>query len=138
MIYVWHKGCEDLVDVDVIRREVFVNEQGVTYERVSEGDDTSLHLVLYEQDIPVATGRISNDFALQRIAVVESRRGEGLGKLVTEMLLKKAFEMGATEVTLSSQTHAKGFYEIMGFKPCSQTYFDSGIEHLKMKLKRQN
>ena len=131
----WIQGKNDLADVDAIRHAVFVVEQGVSPVRVSDGDDSSLHLVLYDEGgAPIATGRLSADFALQRIAVLRRERGKGKGERVTRMLVEKARQMGALRVTLSSQAHAIKFYEGLGFEICSDRYIDAGIVHVTMSM----
>jgi len=141
LIFKWIKGTEDLTDVHYLRRVVFIEEQTVPEdrERIDHEDEASLHLLVCEGDKPIATGRIfmkDNKFTLQRIAVLKERRGEGLGKLVTEQLAAKCFEIGAGKVILSSQLHAKGFYEQLGFEAYGEEYMDAGIAHVSMYLNK--
>jgi predicted GNAT family N-acyltransferase len=119
---------------------VFCGEQNVPFERerIPLEDERSWHIIVYLDDVPVATGRVLPDgqkFILGRIATLKEHRGRGLGKLVTQKLTEKALEMGAVEVVLSSQTHAKGFYEQFGFEVCSDEYMDAGIPHVSMRLR---
>jgi len=141
MGYEWFHGDEDLADIWQIRTKVFIEEQNVPIqrERIVAEDTAATHLLVLLKDAPVATGRIlavDGKFILGRIAVLREYRGRGLGKLVTELLAQKCFEMGADEVVLSSQYHAKGFYEELGFDVCSEVYMDAGIEHVSMVLKK--
>ncbi|MCL2576176.1 MAG: GNAT family N-acetyltransferase [Defluviitaleaceae bacterium] len=140
----WIQGnSEGLTDAHNIRHIVFVVGQNVPLERerIAEEETKATHLVLYADDMPVATGRIlvaDGKFTLGRIAVLEEYRGQGLGKLVTQMLAEKCFKMGADIVVLSSQLHAKGFYESLGFVSYGDIYMDAGIQHVSMKKISKN
>jgi len=122
-----------------IRYEVFVAEQSVPVERewIPEEDARGTHLIVFLNNKPIATGRIlitDGKYSLGRIAVLKEHRGQGFGKDVTQRLCQRCFMMGAEEVTLSSQTHAKSFYEKLGFEVCSEEYLDAGIPHVTMVL----
>jgi len=137
----WFCGNKIPQEIFCIRTKVFVNEQNVPLERerIDEEDAKATHLLLYLDEKPVATGRIlviNNKYTLGRIAVLKGYRGRGFGKLATKLLTQKCFEMGAHEVVLSSQYHAKDFYEQLGFAPCSEIYMDANIEHISMKIKK--
>jgi len=137
----WIQGAGDLVDAHYIRQVVFMDEQNVPLdeEMIPWEDEISLHLVLYNGEEAAATGRIfmkDDKFVLQRIAVIKKERGKGLGRLVTQKLIDKCFEMGAEEITLSSQTHAVGLYEKLGFVGYTDVYMDAGIPHISMRLAR--
>ncbi|MCL2169509.1 MAG: GNAT family N-acetyltransferase [Defluviitaleaceae bacterium] len=134
----WVKGAGKLADVHEIRQVVFMDEQKVPFEEemIPWEDEISLHLIVYDGDIPAATGRIfmkDDKFVLQRIAVMKDYRGRGLGKLITKELIKKCLEMGANEITLSSQSHAITFYEQFGFVGYTDEYMDAGIPHVSMR-----
>ena len=52
-------GTEDLEETFAIRREVFVEEQGIGEdEEFDEFDTQALHLIVYVDEQPAATGRI--------------------------------------------------------------------------------
>ncbi|MCL2358020.1 MAG: hypothetical protein FWC70_12855, partial [Defluviitaleaceae bacterium] len=55
----WFMGeREDLSEIYAIRREVFVDEQGVSEEEEFDDTDGSCaHLLMYDDGLPVATGR---------------------------------------------------------------------------------
>jgi len=135
--YEWIFGGENLKDVHDVRYVVFVEEQAVPIEEevIAWEDETSWHLMIYSDGKPAATGRVllhEGKHILQRIAVLKEFRGQGLGALVTKKLIEKAEGLGAKEVSLSSQAHAVGLYEKLGFAICSEMYMDAGIEHFSM------
>ncbi|MCL2621042.1 MAG: GNAT family N-acetyltransferase [Defluviitaleaceae bacterium] len=142
IVYKWISGKQDdaLIDAYMIRRVVFIEEQAVPVEEeiIPWEEEISEHLTIYDKDKPVAVGRIllhNDKFILGRIAVLKEHRGKGFGRLVTQALIDKSVEMGAMEVELSSQTHAIGLYEKLGFVAYGDEYMDAGIPHYSMKRK---
>jgi len=144
MRFEWIDGDGDLSGAHRVRDVVFLEEQNVPHEierNVCE-DLQAMHLVVWENDVAVACGRILKKddglIWLQRIGVLAGYRGRGLGVRVTQALVDKVFAMGFGEVWLSSQTHAKGFYERLGFEACGDEYFEAGIAHVKMSLRKKD
>ncbi|MBZ4646053.1 MAG: family acetyltransferase YjcF [Clostridia bacterium] len=137
----WLTKGEDLSHAYKIREEVFIKEQNVPEElEKDELDKTAHHVVVYENNIPVATGRLvvtGGQYLLGRIAVLSEYRGKHLGDLVVRMLVRKAFDLGAQEVHLHAQTKVQKFYEKLGFVPYGETYMEAGIEHINM-VKRED
>ncbi len=124
-----------------IRTEVFVDEQGFKNE-FDQLDSQSIHLVIYKNGKPAATGRLYSDntgFHIGRIAVKKQCRGLGLGAKVISLLEQKAKEHSAvhTPKTLfvSAQVRAEGFYKKQGFTPEGAEYADEGVPHIKMYKK---
>ena len=66
------------------------------------------------------------------MAVLKDWRGRGVGRALLHTLLDLARTQGLTRVTLSSQTHALGFYERAGFRAIGEPFMDAGIPHRKM------
>jgi ElaA protein len=129
---------EDLSDAHSIRRAVFIEEQGVSYEEEHDGTDGAcIHLVLYdEKNTPVATGRImvtNEDFVIGRVATLKSHRGQGLGTAVMQTLIDACVMMGAERQILGAQIQARDFYEKLGFVAYGDVYDDAGIPHISME-----
>ncbi|MCL2855610.1 MAG: GNAT family N-acetyltransferase [Defluviitaleaceae bacterium] len=138
--HTWISGRQDdlLEDAYAIRHIVFVDEQNVPIEEevIPWEEEISEHLTIYDNKTPVAVGRLllhKGKYILGRIAVLKEHRGRGFGLLVTQMLMDKAFEMGAKQLELSSQTHAMGLYAKLGFVAYGDEYMDAGIPHFSMK-----
>lgn len=133
----WFDGAkDDLSDSYKIRRKVFIEEQKIDESLEFNGSDqNALTLVIYEKDIPVATGRIITIEGLKyigRIAVLKEVRGQNYGDLLVRMLIRKAFEMGADKQFVHAQISARGFYEKIGFKAFGEEYIEDGIMHISM------
>ena len=133
----WFFGDKGLEDAYAVRRAVFVEEQGISEADEYDGSDGAcVHLVLYENAIPVATGRImitSEDYVIGRVAVLKSHRGQQLGLGIMQALIQACCEMGSERQVLSAQLPARGFYEKLGFTAYGDVYDDAGIPHIAME-----
>ena len=133
----WIMGDTGLEDARTIRTEVFIQEQGFSAQREFDDIDArSMHVIIYQDDFPCATGRLyyDNGYKIGRIAVLKASRGRRLGDLTVRMLLFKAFDQGADEVTVSAQLTASGFYEKFGFASTGNETEDEGVPHIIMKV----
>lgn len=136
---VWYESGEDYTPSRQIRETVFVEEQGYTLEEeFDEYDAVCPHLVLFENEIPVATGRLillpDGTAKLGRIAVLKSHRRKHLGARIVEALLEKAKLLGAKRAYVSAQCYAIPFYNKFGFKEYGEEYPDGRIPHMDMDL----
>ena len=122
-------------DALAIRYEVFVVEQQVPEElEKDEWDAQCWHAVAYRNDgVAVATGRLLPDGHIGRVAVIESMRGKGVGTQIMDALIEKAAGAGHKMLVLSSQVHARAFYERRGFVAEGDIYDDAGIDHILMR-----
>lgn len=79
MDYKWINGKAGFNEAFKVRKAVFVEEQKVPeFLERDEFDDHAQHLLVYDNDIPIATGRLFNDgnhFKLGRISVLKPYRG---------------------------------------------------------------
>lgn len=119
-----------------VRDMVFCEEQGVSYELEFDGlDSSAIHSIVFNEDTTIGTGRMLSDGHIGRVAVKKQYRGKGIGKMIMESLIDEAINMKFPETWLSSQYHAKGFYEKLGFVTIGDIYKEAGIDHIKMKKK---
>jgi predicted GNAT family N-acyltransferase len=137
---------EQMAEALAIRRRVFIEEQGVPEAEEIDGHDgdpasvsTAMHVVLYRQGIPVATGRLllprdREGAHIGRVAVLEEHRGIGAGRMVMNVLHANALSRGIHDITLAAQIHAIGFYERLGYKARGDVFVDAGIEHRWMDI----
>ena len=122
-----------------IRNEVFIGEQKVPKELEIDGlDDNAIHVLVYMDKKTIGTGRMLPDGHIGRIAVRKAYRGKGIGKIITKKLIDAAKDLNLPEVWLSSQCHAKTFYQKSGFVEVGDVYKEAGSDHIKMKKKLQS
>jgi len=133
----WSFGDRDLEDAYAIRREVFVQEQNVSEAEEYDGTDGScVHLVAYEDDVPIATGRVmitNDDYVIGRVAVLKAHRGRKLGLGIMQALIDACCTMGSERQVLHAQVHARGFYEKLGFSAYGGVFDEAGIPHIAME-----
>jgi predicted GNAT family N-acyltransferase len=131
-------GQNQYEDALLVRKEVFVEEQEVPIElEVDEFEENSFHFVVYDQEEPIAAGRLrplEKEMAkVERICVKKSYRGSGIGKLIMEKIEETAKHKGISTLKLNAQTHAEKFYELLGYETYSDIFMDAGIPHVSMK-----
>lgn len=118
-----------------IREAVFVQEQHIAAE--DEWDDfdaTAIHFVVYLQDQAIATARLLPNNSIGRVAVLKSYRGLKIGQQLMQAVIDYAQQEQRAFLKLSSQVHAIGFYQALGFKVQGQDYLDCGIAHIDMQM----
>lgn len=123
------------VDCQRIRRQVFVEEQHVPEAlEWDSADATATHLLACIDGQPVGCARVLPEAHIGRMAVLPAWRGQGIGEALLMQAIQCCRQQGATQVALSAQTHAVGFYAQVGFVVCSAPYLDAGIPHVDMQL----
>ncbi len=121
-----------------IRRIVFIEEQGVSFEDEVDGKDPeAIHLLAGVDGLPVGTARLllSGEVGkIGRVAVLKGFRGRGIGRNLIRFAIDELASRGAARVMLGAQTHALRFYETLGFQPFGPEFIDAGIPHREMVL----
>lgn len=127
-------------DAALIRREVFMEEQGFRDE-FDVTDGICEHYVMYtDGGYPAAVCRTypSRDehcSVIGRVAVRKELRGKGLGKRMIAFAEEHLRESGAERVILHAQTSASGFYGSMGYSSFGEEDDDEGVPHIWMQKK---
>ncbi|MEB3961120.1 GNAT family N-acetyltransferase [Streptomyces kunmingensis] len=131
-----------------VRREVFVDEQGVPEELEYDAYDAgAVHVLAVREDgLPLGAGRLltgeaaavknggaADVGALGRLAVLKVARGLGVGAALVGAVEEAARGRGMAAVDLHAQTHALGFYERLGYVAYGAEFPDAGIPHLAMR-----
>lgn len=131
-------GSKGLEEQYSIRKKVFVQEQGVPISHEQDQYDINCnHVIVYEDNLPVATGRIiikDGEYLIGRIAVLKEHRGKKYGDLVVRKLVDFGFRQGAEYVHVHSQTQVMDFYKTIGFIAYGKPYLEANIEHVSMKV----
>ena len=123
-------GKEDFTDARLIRQHVFVEEQGFENE-FDEIDEYAYHLVIYQNDEAIATGRMyekdQETMILGRIAIIKECRKIGLGSKIVLRLENEAKQLGYIITQLSAQQRAHGIYEKLGYQTQGEVYYNEKI-----------
>ena len=129
---------DELADALAVRQAVFVEEQGVPeHLEVDGNDDSATHFVTYDGDRPVGAARLrpygDSTAKVERVAVLESERGAGIGRRVMDAVETAAVDDGYESVVLHAQVPVVGFYERLGYEVTSEEFKDAGIPHREMR-----
>ncbi|MGW3337626.1 GNAT family N-acetyltransferase [Streptomyces sp. NPDC001009] len=145
------RAAGDLADREacfVVRKDVFVGEQGVPQDIEYDAYDASaVHVLAVDEDgVPLGTGRLLHGEAaaaktggdasvgsLGRLAVTRRARGLGVGAALVRAIEDAARGLGLTAVDLHAQTQALGFYERLGYTAYGPEFQDAGIAHRAMR-----
>ncbi len=136
--------AEQLQQAFAVREEVFIVEQQVPAEiELDEYDhvSTTVHLLaLDEAGKAVGTARFrpyneEGVCKVERVAVLATTRGTGLGRLMMEEIHRLAREAGFKTAKLNAQLQAKPFYDRLGYIGEGETFLEADIEHMTMTKK---
>ena len=130
---------EELYGILRVRSEVFVTGQKCLYVDPDGRDFGSVQVFASKGDRIIGCLRIYGKEAgvvqIGRVAVIESLRGTGIGRMMMRQAISYVTENSTDEkIYLEAQTYAIGFYEKLGFKVISDEFLDEGIPHKGMEL----
>jgi predicted GNAT family N-acyltransferase len=128
---------EAFVEIQAIRRSVFQEEQGVDPALEFDGlDATATHLLAYLDERPVGTARIryleQQTAKIERLAVLSTARGLGIGKKLMVKALDVAQENNTQDIVVNAQEYVKALYQQLGFEQVGERFEEAGIVHIKM------
>jgi len=129
--------CGNWVDLGesarLIRDAVFIQEQGISASLEHDGCDSAyLHCVIFDGERAVATGRMSSEGKIGRIAVLAGERRKGFGKRVMAALEHLAREKGLSTVLVHVQAEAVPFYKTLAYEAFGPSFFEAEMLHLSM------
>lgn len=124
-------------DAEMIRKKVFMEEQGFKNE-FDDWDSISTHIVIYEEDKPIATCRIylsekRNCYILGRIAVISEFRGRDYGSMLLKAAEDSISDLGGGIIELLAQVRASIFYAKNGYDSLEEYVDDEGCPHVWMR-----
>ena len=131
---------EEIEQVFAIRTEVFVKEQKcLPSEEFDELDAVAKHYLLFEDSMPVATGRYrktEKGIKVERIATLESARGKGYASLIIQHIFAESASEypDCHQYYLHAQVSVMPLYASLGFKPYGDTFIEADIVHQAMEL----
>ncbi len=104
-----------------VLRDPFKQPRGSERDELDQPGCGTEHAVIFaDTGEAIAAGRIQlntpEEAQIRYMAVAESRRGEGLGRLIVRRLEEIARSRGATYVVLNARDEAVGFYGTLGYE----------------------
>ena len=137
-----------------VRRAVFVEGQGVAEERELDGrDGAATHFLATDDGEAVGTARlrvldasdrevfhepgavldgVDRVGKVERVAVREPWRDEGVGAALMQTVADAARERGLDRLVLHGQTRVEGFYENLGYCIVSDVFSEAEMPHIEM------
>ncbi|MEO1447941.1 MAG: GNAT family N-acetyltransferase [Bacteroidota bacterium] len=113
---------EAIAAAQAIRKQVFVEEQGIPIHREADGfDGLSSHILgSLDDQTPVAVARLTmlkpEIGLITRVAILPSYRGKGYGRALLMAIENLARENGAKRLAVKPHADAEGFYARMGYQ----------------------
>jgi ElaA protein len=122
-----------------LRSEVFVVEQNCVFQDLDNKDQSSSHLMGWENNSLMAYTRlvppgVSYEFAsIGRVITSQAARGTGIGKELMERSIEHLEKMyGKGPIKIGAQLYLREFYCTFGFDQSSDVYDEDGIDHIEM------
>ncbi|HPV02100.1 MAG TPA: GNAT family N-acetyltransferase [Clostridiales bacterium] len=140
MVVIKKVGTKDEMEqVYGIRREVFIEEQGVPEDIEMDGrDDEAVHVLAVVDGEPAGCGRLlfgDSEARIGRVAVRKKMRRCGIGEGICKLLIALAKDKGAERIVLDAQLTAEKFYSHLGFEREGDVFMEAGMEHVRMTMK---
>jgi predicted GNAT family N-acyltransferase len=116
-----------------IRELVFIVEQNVPIDiERDEYDATAIHFLAFDNDEAIGTARVvlkdnGHTAKIGRVAVLPSRRGEGIGKGLIMEIEKSSVLRDVNDFRLDAQVQALSFYERLGYEAYGKEFSDADI-----------
>ncbi len=128
----------ELEDAFEVRRQVFVEEQGISEGLVfDEYDGEALHMVVKDGERVIGTARVlflaAHQAKLERMAVSKHFRSRGIGRDIISFLIEELRNRQVVQVILHAQHGVVTFYESCGFEESGLPFWEAGIKHIKMQ-----
>ncbi|WP_416304922.1 GNAT family N-acetyltransferase [Neptunicella sp. SCSIO 80796] len=117
-----------------LREKVFVCEWRIPRDiEFDQQDPRSLHVLIFdEQETPIATGRITPEGEMGRVAVDRHCRHPEVYQKLFKALLKLARKQHIDAVIVQCELEGIDYYQRQGFQPVGTVYMDAGIPRQRM------
>jgi predicted GNAT family N-acyltransferase len=131
-------GDIELYEAFEVRRQVFVREQGIPEELVSDGHDgEALHVVVKDGKQVIGSARVQfladNQAKLERMAVLKRYRRKGIGREMLLFLDTVWKDKQVRQVIIHAQLEVVPFYKLCDFDELGLPFQEAGIKHIKMR-----
>ena len=129
---------DEVARCQAIRREVFVEEQGVPVDEEMDAHDAlCTHFLALRGGEAIGTARlrVTDDGGVkaERVAVRRPFRGAGVGRALMRALEDEARALGRRELVLNAQLPVVAFYERLGYRAEGPEFLGAGIPHRAMR-----
>src|SRR5947207_10723151 len=137
------RSMDDMTRVIAIRGAVYMGEQHCAFEEEFDGNDFSAtHLICHQNGEPVGCMRIRYfaDFAkLERLAVRNESRNEGLAGRIVEAAIELCRKKGYRVLYAHAQTRLLAFWEQRGFRrmPGTREFIFSDFDYVEVRLETE-
>jgi len=125
---------EELDNCLSIRKKVFIEEQKISEEIELDDDQVNaISVCAIMNEMYVGTARYretSSGIKLERFAVLNNYRGQGIGKALVKFMVDKID--GKKKIYLHAQEAVVDFYLPLGFEKINARFYEAGIPHWKM------
>ena len=131
-------GDGELEGAFEVRRQVFVEEQGIPMSEEFDGrDGEALHVVVKDGEKVIGTARVlflaDERAKIERMAVLKPFRRQGIGRRLISFLNEELRNRGIEEVVLHAQYAVVAFYKSCGFEESGLPFWEVGIKHIEMQ-----
>lgn len=124
-----------------LRNEVFVVEQNCVFQDADNKDQSSYHVMCWNDDQLMAYARLVpagisySEPSIGRVVTSPNARSLGMGKeLMTRAINILYTQWGKLPIKIGAQQYLQHFYNSFGFQRTSEIYLEDGIEHIEMQL----
>ena len=126
---------KELFHIYKLRVDTFVVEQQCPYHEIDDIDLKSHHIYLQQEKDILAYCRLYKQNDAYHIGrVIAATKRKGYGTQIMKIAIKFASNtLHAQSINIEAQTHAKKFYEKLGFVEIPDPFEEDGIQHIKMK-----
>jgi predicted GNAT family N-acyltransferase len=129
---------DELTEAFEVRRQVFVQEQGISEDVVFDGHDQgALHVVVKDGQRVIGSARVQfvagNQAKLERMAILRPYRGKGIGKEMLLFLDTVLKDRQVQRMIIHAQLEVVPFYKSCGFNEFGLPFREAGIKHIKMR-----
>ncbi|WP_438863064.1 GNAT family N-acetyltransferase [Neptunicella sp.] len=127
----WNNAKDKLTQ---LREKVFVCEWRIPRDiEFDQQDPLSLHVLIFdEQENPIATGRITPEGELGRVAVDRHCRHPEVYQKLFKALLRLAKKQQLNAVIVQCELAGINYFQQQGFKPVGSVFMDAGIPRQRM------
>ena len=124
-----------------VKRQVFVVEQGIDETLVFEDaeDSDEINIIVKINSKVIGAARLvfpsTGTAKIERMAVLKSYRGSGIGKGIVSFLLGLLKRKKIKNIILHAQYQVADFYRACGFIETGLPFTEAGIKHVKMEMR---